>query len=87
LALTTACSERITMMDWSLTFIVGSLIFGLAVIIGANVWAIKGDRASELDPSLDSLMGEIYEHLDRQAGNTQLERNVTDAKGDGSPPR
>lgn len=36
-------------MQWQWTIIIGSLVFGLVVVIGANLWALqdgsRGDRA------------------------------------------
>jgi hypothetical protein len=70
------------MMDWNLAVIIASLIFWLAVTIGANIWAIKGGNTPEVDPSLDAFFSEIYEDLDLQAGNTEHNQQVADTDGD-----
>jgi hypothetical protein len=40
-------------------FVIASLIFLVAVIIGANIWAVREPRTSELERSLTELINEI----------------------------
>jgi hypothetical protein len=70
------------MMDWNLAVIIASLIFWLAVTVGANIWVIKGDSTPDVDPSFDKFFSEIYEHLDLQASNTEHNQRIADANGD-----
>jgi glucose uptake protein GlcU len=35
-------------MDWEWIFIIGSLAFALAVIVGANMWALRDGSPAEL---------------------------------------
>jgi hypothetical protein len=48
-------------MSWETIFIVGSLIFAVVVIIGGNVWAIRGpsigpDHREQLVPTSDQIL-------------------------------
>jgi hypothetical protein len=57
-------------MDWSWIFIIGSLVFDLAFIVGANIWALRDGPVRGLEPSPEPLMKEIDEYLEIEAGNT-----------------
>ena len=57
-------------MDWSLILIIGSLVFDLALIVGANIWALRDGPVSGLEPSPEPLMKEIDEYLQIEARNT-----------------
>jgi hypothetical protein len=57
-------------MDWSLIFIIGSLVFALAFIVGANIWALRDGPVRGLEPSLEPLVKEIDEYVDVEARNT-----------------
>jgi hypothetical protein len=55
-------------MSVEMFFIVASLIFGLTVIVGANVWALREPPQTELQRSVSRAIEEI---LDRD--NTEWE--------------
>jgi len=54
-------------MEW--VFIIGSLVFVLIVIVGANIWVLRGKPVRGPEQSIEPLMEEIYEHLQRDAGH------------------
>ena len=60
-------------MDWSLIFIIGSLVFNLAFIVGVNIWALRDGPVRGLEPSLEPLMKEIDGYLEIEARNTRGE--------------
>jgi hypothetical protein len=35
-------------MNWEWTVIIGSLVFALVVMVGANIWALRDGSAQEL---------------------------------------
>ncbi len=57
-------------MDWSLIFIIGSLVFDLAFIVGANIWALRDGPVRGPEPSLEPMTKEIDEYLEIEARNT-----------------
>ena len=46
-------------MDIEMLFIIASLIFGVTVIVAANVWAVAGPPQTELQQSLSQAIEDI----------------------------
>ena len=75
-------------MHWELTFIIGSLVFVVAVIVGANLWALRGAPAPALNPSPDPIQTLIDQILRAAAtqGSTATGEGVPSARSDHSDP-
>ena len=52
-------------MSWEIVFIVGSLVFAVAVIVGANIWAIMDTPAWG---SAERMTRAIDTHLETELG-------------------
>jgi hypothetical protein len=59
-------------MDYQMIFIIASLVLGLAVIVGANIWALRAPPETDLQRTLSK---EIDELLRSEQGVRQVGRN------------
>jgi hypothetical protein len=58
--------NRNTIVNWEMLFIIGSLIFAVVVIVGANIWALRDAPVRGLEVSLEPLSKEIRELLETE---------------------
>ncbi len=64
-------------MDHQMIFIIASLVFGLAVIVGANIWALRPPPETDLQRTLPKEIDELLrsEQGARQDGRNSLRDN------------
>jgi hypothetical protein len=69
-------------VNWELTFVIGSLILVVAVVIGANIWALTDAPAPASNPSPDPIQPVIDQILRAAAtqGNTATGGGIPSAR-------
>jgi hypothetical protein len=61
----TRLTEEEQVMAAEILFLTASLIFALAVIVGANIWALRDPPETELHRSLSKEIEELLDAADR----------------------